>query len=75
MAANEFVYLICQVHFVRLSSQHRIDYLGFDVKQDMRTGRVFTIEDNRERLDAELGADSPESKDAISSLLGYWNKK
>ena len=39
--------------------------------QDMKTGRIITIEDNRSRLDAEMASGgSSESTNAIQRLLG-----
>lgn len=49
--------------------------LCHESSQDMRTGRVITIHDNRSRLEAEMSAgDSQEGKNAIQALLGSFGK-
>lgn len=40
------------------------------IVQDAQSGRVVTMRDERARLEAEMNANSDESKSAISALLG-----
>jgi len=37
--------------------------------QDLQTGRVYTLQDNRAMIDAMYKAKSPEEKEAIARLI------
>ena len=42
--------------------------------QDMRTGRVVTIEDNRDRLELEAQQSTEAGGNAMAALAGFFKK-
>lgn len=43
--------------------------------QDMRTGRVITIEDNRDRIELQSQQSTEAGGNAMAALAGLFNKK